>query len=908
MVSFILNNIELHVEMGKRAGVVITLLLVLSQAYAQQSGMPFIRNFPPQEYKASPQNWSVVQDQHGVMYFGNNDGVLEFDGVNWRLIKVPGVSPLAVDNAGRIFVGLDNDIGYIETDKTGSYQYYSLKPKIPEIHRDINICSRAFVVDDKVIFITDDKIYIYEHDTFNVITSKDGFYWSFVVDHRFYVNQTGKGLLNLNGDSLQLIAGTELFAKEPVIAMMPYGQNEMLIVTLAQGVLIYSPGSAKLSKPVGFDAVNNFLKKNETYCGIRLPDGNFALGTITGGVLVFDAKGKITDVYDKSAGLQDNSIYHLYADRNQQLWAAMDNGISLIQNNLPFRQFTDKNGLNGATMCLRFFKNHFYVGTGQYLHIQNEQGDFEPLAGTESQNFDLYEAHGSLLLANLDGIFEIKGKQVIPLVNTSHISALAFCSLKEHPDYLFTGATNGIYLLEYKNSSWGLKHRIKGFNKPAYKVDEDKEGNIWVSTFLEICKLQMNSSLDSVISFESYSPKQGLPSSYAMAFTLRSGEVVFCTEKGVYQYLSTENRFEPHHSFRMLPGKLIQFVQEKNGDIWFEQLLEKGYYEKGVLKFVTDKYIPYTIPFNKFSDIGSGDCPFNICSAPDGSVFFGTNLGLLKYDPSIEGNYKQSFNTLIRMVSSKDSMLFGGEKLYLADVKEKQVNEISYAQNHLIFQFAATSFEDAEDNLYSYRLIGSDTSWSEWTNDSKKEYTNLYEGRYTFEVKSKNQYQITGSTASWSFRILPPWYRTLWAFVAYFIALIMLLVSIMKLYTRRLGKQKLILEEIVSERTAQVLDKKKEILEKHKILSQTNIKLNEINTELNQTNEKLRETLDIVSTQKTEIETAHKQITCQNTELKQYRNHLEQLVEERTKELLKAKNEGGRIGQVKNRFFTKHVS
>ena len=82
------------------------ILMLTPVLFAQASGTagkPFITNFSPKEYGAGPQNWAVVQDQRGVMYFGNSNGILEYDGSNWRLIQLPNsstVRSLAIDEQG----------------------------------------------------------------------------------------------------------------------------------------------------------------------------------------------------------------------------------------------------------------------------------------------------------------------------------------------------------------------------------------------------------------------------------------------------------------------------------------------------------------------------------------------------------------------------------------------------------------------------------------------------------------------------------------------------------------------------------------------------------------------------------------------------------------------------------------
>src|SRR5512136_439531 len=98
----------------------ILILFFAVQAYPQEAARPFLRNYPPSEYRASQQNWAVTQDKRGIMYFGNNDGLLEYDGVTWRLTKLPIVRTIAIDSLGTIYVGLENDMGFLRHEADGS--------------------------------------------------------------------------------------------------------------------------------------------------------------------------------------------------------------------------------------------------------------------------------------------------------------------------------------------------------------------------------------------------------------------------------------------------------------------------------------------------------------------------------------------------------------------------------------------------------------------------------------------------------------------------------------------------------------------------------------------------------------------------------------------------------------------
>lgn len=62
---------------------------------------------------------------------------------------------------------------------------------------------------------------------------------------------------------------------------------------------------------------------------------------------------------------------------------------------------------------------------------------------------------------------------------------------------------------------------------------------------------------------------------------------------------------------------------------------------------------------------------------------------------------------------------------------------------------------DEKRNQYQFFLEGFDEHWSEWSYDTKKQYTNLFEGEYVFKVRSKNTYNNKGIEASFKFKILP---------------------------------------------------------------------------------------------------------------------------------------------------------
>jgi hypothetical protein len=113
----------------------------LLPAQAQELGAPIITNYEPDQYKAHYQNWVAVQDRRGMMYFGNANGILEFDGQRWQLIPTQGnatIRSLACGTDGTIYYGSIGDFGFLAVSPSGKVAAFSLQESIPQADRTFN--------------------------------------------------------------------------------------------------------------------------------------------------------------------------------------------------------------------------------------------------------------------------------------------------------------------------------------------------------------------------------------------------------------------------------------------------------------------------------------------------------------------------------------------------------------------------------------------------------------------------------------------------------------------------------------------------------------------------------------------------------------------------------------------------
>jgi hypothetical protein len=137
---------------------------------------------------------------------------------------------------------------------------------------------------------------------------------------------------------------------------------------------------------------------------------------------------------------------------------------------------------------------------------------------------------------------------------------------------------------------------------------------------------------------------------------------------------------------------------------------------------------------------------------------------------------KYNFKTLIRTINiGRDSLIYNGGVNYFKSESEGSMQimyakqPISYRLNNIDFTYSAAFFEREEDMLYRSWLEGFENQYSNWSGDISRTYTNLKEGVYRFHVKAKNIYGVEGKEAVFEFEILPPWYRTWWAYMIYLI-------------------------------------------------------------------------------------------------------------------------------------------
>ncbi|MEJ2636667.1 MAG: ATP-binding protein, partial [Calditrichia bacterium] len=752
-----------------------------------EAGRPFITNYSPKDYGSHPQNWSIVQDKRGVMYFANGTGVLEYDGISWRLIPSPNnayVQSLTIDpDSGTIYVGGQGNLGYLKPDSLGQMRYISLLDRIsPEDRVFVNIWNAA-VTKDGIYFQGFNRIFRWSENKMEVWKSDLRFLSSFRAGDTFYVHQSNTGLKMMVGDSLLLVPGGARFAGERIDAILPFDTGRILIITRSSGIFLYDGNSFRIFKT----EAEPFLKENQTFNGAVLPDGTFAIATMRGGVVIIDKSGQVRQYLNEETGLLDNFVRYIYSDRHGSLWLALDSGIARIETPSPLSLYDKQSGLDSYVVFALRHQGILYVATGlgvYYLDAKDRK--FKHVNGLVSRSWSLVSVGDQMLVATDDGIFSIKNRQarVIRASRGESFRAYSLHCSRQNSNRVFVGLIDGLASLRFDGSQWIDEGRIPGIIESIRSFAEDEEGGMWLGTQSKGAIFLQFPGRNSIKNPQMARYNKGLPKGGVSVFRIGNHDY-FAMIEGMFRFDRQSRAFYRDTTFSsaLFGGSQEEYTLKRDfhGNIWMN-------FGRETAVKIRQNDGSYHLQKKAFMQIDNMPVYF-IYPEKDSVTWFGSEEALVRYDPRIPKNYEQDYPALIRQVRAGENMLlYGGG---FEGNNPGQVPALSHHLNALRFEFSALSFEAESENQFKTWLEGFDKGWSSWSRESKKDYTNLPFGEYHFHVKAKNIFGHESSEAVYDFKILPPWHRTWWAYGIYTLLFLGLVFGIDRVQRRRLLKKEM---------------------------------------------------------------------------------------------------------------------
>jgi DNA-binding CsgD family transcriptional regulator len=352
---------------------------------------------------------------------------------------------------------------------------------------------------------------------------------------------------------------------------------------------------------------------------------------------------------------------------------------------------------------------------------------------------------------------------------------------------ILAGTYNGINFYNYQNGKFVNPSVHCHFESARYVAIENNIA--WAAhPFKGLFKIQLNEGASPSYTF--YRDRKNILSQKNQnhLFKVKS-RIVLTNEKGFFEYNSKTDDFEPSSFFKNIFGSITaEYLREdKDGNIWFIENKRVG-----VVDFSGTK--PQIVYFPELNNrIVSNGLEF-IYPYNARNIFIAGEEGFYHLNYEQYKTVKTTTPILISTVAinnKTDSTIFGGysNNSLLNGPVNSRVPNIHYPWNSIHFEFSSALYGKQASIEYSYYLEDFDKSWSPWSKKTDKEYTNLSPGTYTFKVKARTHEGKESAISSYQFTILPPWYRTWWAYLLYALITGSLIYSIYRWQKHKFSEQ-----------------------------------------------------------------------------------------------------------------------
>lgn len=738
--------------------ILVLILFICRDVSAQLiKGQPFLDNYTTDTYLASAQNWAVGQTGNGLMYFGNNDGLLEFDGHRWRLYPIPNkttVRSVWADVDGRVYVGAQGDFGYFKPDKKGLFSFISLKKHLNG-KIDIGEVWRVFKVGGSVVFQLNSGVAVFQNNELKFIPSNENLQFSYLIKNKIYCTVPGKGILIFEDGRFHPYGDSSLLAPLDIASIIPFDETTLLLATYTHGLFLYDGLSLK---KWGEESDKEFIEKSP-FCGIRISDNLFAFGTSHDGIYILNKEGKEVLHLNRSGGLHNNTVLAMGLDAEKNLWLALENGISYLMLNSPF-SFIQPSGLNTAPAYAAVANSgRLYLGTNEALYVSENKADensilFSSVAGAGGIVWNITSIDTDVLIGKHTGAYLMEGNKLTKIFEGP--GAWNFKKLSNFPGKVLVGTYSGLYIIEKLHGKWQMLNKVEGFDESSRFIEEDEKGTLWVShSYKGVYKISLSADLKKVAAVGFYNSSKGLPADIQNNVSAIDGKVVIATETGIYKYNPEQDIFIKDKFFSSIFGStdhINRIVQTDSNSLWLSRDDQPIYYKK-----IKGQWKEQKISFRKFKHalVKNFELFYKL---NDYQTVIGIQNGFLIYNRNFNTQPLSRFKPIIREALGRDSICFGTPHTSRA---------LEFGFKSLRFIFSSPSYNTPAQVEYQYYLEGLDSKWSGWSTQTEKEYSHLPEGKYVLKIKARDVLGEEIVSDSYSFEVLPPWYRTWWAYTGY---------------------------------------------------------------------------------------------------------------------------------------------
>lgn len=800
---------------------ILTNLLAQADLIINTEGVPPITTYTGEDYKGTNQVWDIIQDQRGLIYIATSYGLHEFDGENWRTIDgFESVVPrcFAMDDDGIIYLAGINIMGYLMPDSAGKTKFVSIANKLP---KGVEIGRIEFVkyLNGKVHFAGWNSIAVYDinSDTIHHFQTDSRSYPNFILDNKMYYKVAGKGVKYFENDTLISALNGNLFDGLAISDFINISDKEVLGVSPKQQFYIYNLDTLyEKNYNLPIELSDKYLYKLN-----KLSKDYTAISYLSGGFLIVDKNWKpITHIYEDHGINQEG--FNSFLDREGNLWLCTNYGLAVVELSSTYSVFSKNSGISGQVNDFEMMNGNIYVATTTGLFSKPWSNELSPVFGKSQKfsaipNSDLYnddilKGKGPLMVRAYTSVGQIKNEKYDKLFPRSETqSQLTY--LKDSLRVLTVGPDGSDMLVfDLIKDNWVHTHTLSNDVLPEriYNLCYDElHDKVWGSNVESIFSFGLSEKPIGIIDYTSFGIEQGLPDSLYNWVMIINDELLISTSKGLFEFDYSQREFYKsdkfHNYFESKP--LVNLFAQNDFTFWYlTQTNERGKIQVENSEVKANWRMAAVLSNN-----------VNNVSWSEKGALFGLTNEIVYFQNDKEEDFGFKYSALVRQVdiiSNQDTTLFHGTFINgdsSTGYSQNEIFQLKPSQNALRFSYSVPYYRHPEKRHYSHQLKGFEEDWSEWTDKTEKEYTNLPSGKYVFKVKARNGFLTESEIGTFEFVISKPWYFSFWIYLLYFALFIGLVYLIIYWNSHRLKKENVRLEEVIEERTSEIRAQKETI-------------------------------------------------------------------------------------------------
>lgn len=801
---------------------------------------------------------SIAQDNQGLLWLATESGLVKFDGYNFHTYSILDglgdnrVECVMVDSQDAIWVGTFKGISvyrnnqFMQIPLPKGLESHNVKFIFSDAENNIWACNYDEglykVVNDKAVVINGPKG-VPVSEVLCYLLDKKGRIWIGNYYGLFCIDKQVKYI-----DSPELADRIIWDIEEDNYGNIWVATQESGIVKIESDTTIVYNYNAKTE-----EASAIFLSLS------RDKQGNIMAGSFNGGLHIYNSFGFLDILISKT---EDYECWKIFNDSKNRTWiSTLDRGILLFQDGELFN-YTEENGLVSDYVLDIFedsFGNVWFVteqGLSKYGKVVfeifsegfvNDDVGVISIASDKSNNIYIGSYSGLTVLQNDNNNDilsfsedELKLEEpyvgsILPIdVSDIWLGSIGLINLKgnkiiEYPDTIWSDENNkhlpidlirskeailmasDIGLVIFKDDTYQVLSKSDGLiSNNMNCLAEDEDGNIW-------CGTSEGLSIYSGEKFYNYTIEDGLPNNICNDIHIDSKGVVWLATENGLSAIALNDSFNINlRNYNKDDGlssiTIYSIIRVSDKHLWLG-------HNKGVdcFDFVNKTVKTYGY-FDGFLPLETSQGAIDIDQK--GNIWFGTTEGLVKYNPQNDIDNKLPPNILIKEINLYlDTTNISKYYAKLDDATNLPLDlRLPYRKNNLVFDYVGLHFTIVEKNKYKYRLLGYDDEWlGPTTNIQTIPYRNLEHGKYTFQVLASNCDGVwTSEPAEFSFEVLPPWWKTIWARIIQIVLIFIAIYLFVYFRERKLRHDRDMLRQKVKERTIEIENQKGKIEEQKK--------------------------------------------------------------------------------------------